>query len=100
MKIIHVQYPQCHPVRDSDQFIVPDNPECGIDCNQELTNRVGLRMTRDEFNDRYDDKIQDRVEEALSGTNPGADEEDDEYKYQRDMIIENENIVFIDGDTQ
>ena len=65
-----------------------------MDCNKELTDRIGKTMTEDDFWKEYGDIIKDKTDEALEGTDYDDQQRDEEEEYQKDQIIEQENIKF------
>ena len=69
-----------------------------MDCKKELTDRIGKPMTIDAFWKEYGEIIKDRTDEALSDTDYDDDQRDEEENYQRDQIVEHDNIKFTDGE--
>ena len=55
-------------------------------------------MTIDAFWKEYGEIIKDRTDEALSDTDYDDDQRDEEENYQRDQIVEHDNIKFTDGE--
>ena len=61
-----------------------------VDCNEELTDMLGNRMTSSEFNDQYNSTIEELTQDSLNDMNiddPSSDEWNEEYESMQYMSI-------------
>jgi len=70
-----------------------------VDCNDELTDMLGNRMTSSEFNDQYNSTIEELTQDSLNDMNiddPSSDEWNEEYEIQKDTFMDDNKIVLCD----
>ena len=70
-----------------------------VDCNDELTDMLGSRMTNAEFIDKYNDILEERTRDSLEDQgidNASTDEWDEEFDNQKDSLMEDRSIVLSD----
>ena len=70
-----------------------------VDCNEELTDMLGNRMTSSEFNDQYNSTIEELTQDSLNDMNiddPSSDEWNEEYEIQKDTFMDDNKIVLCD----
>lgn len=70
-----------------------------VDCNDELTDVLGSRMTSEEFSDKYNDQLEDLTRDSLEDQgidSASTDEWDEEFKFQKDKLMDDRKIVLSD----
>ena len=70
-----------------------------VDCNDELTDTLGKRMTDEEFSDKYNNTIEELTRESLNDMNnedPTNDEWDEEFEYQKGKFMDENKIILSD----
>ena len=70
-----------------------------VDCNDELTDTLGKRMTDEEFNDKYNNTIEELTRESLNDMNnedATNDEWDEEFVFQKGKFMDENKIILSD----
>ena len=70
-----------------------------VDCNDELTDMLGKRMTDEEFSDKYNGTIEELTRESLNDMNnedATNDEWDEEFEYQKGKFMDENKIILSD----
>ena len=70
-----------------------------VDCNDELSDLLGNRMTDEEFSDKYNNTIEELTRESLDDSgidDPSNDEWDEEFQLQKERYMDTHKIVLRD----
>ena len=70
-----------------------------VDCNDELTDMLGKRMTDEEFTDKYNSTVEELTQDSLNDMsieNASTDEWNEEYEIQKDKFLVANKIVLSD----
>lgn len=70
-----------------------------VDCNDELTDALGNRMTDEEFSEKYNSILEDYTRDSLNeqGNEDASNGEwDEEFEFQKDKFLDANKIVIID----
>ena len=70
-----------------------------VDCNDELTDALGNRMSHEEFSEKYNSILEDYTRDSLNeqGNEDASNGEwDEEFEFQKDKFLDANKIVIID----
>ena len=70
-----------------------------VDCNEELTDTLGKRMSDEEFSDKYNGTIEELTRVSLedqSIEDASTDEWNEEYDFQKGKFMDENKIILSD----
>ena len=70
-----------------------------VDCNEELSDLLGNRMTDEEFSDKYHDTVNELTRVSLDDQgieDASNDEWDEEFEIQKDKFMDENKIILSD----
>ena len=70
-----------------------------VDCNDELLESLGKRMTNEDFIDKYNDTIESITQDSLNDMNiedASTDQWNEEYEIQKVKLMDDNKIVIVD----